>query len=172
MPSKPVNNANNKAGSCKASNNDLNHLSFSQTSPAVHLKHLKPIGRMSESLYVSRNKPDLMLNQLELGATGTIVVMICRMWDVNSSTRQYLSTDFIVSDKEGNLMHYTARGNIAHNFVLLKEGAIYSVRNFSVQPNKEDFRVMRFADFMLEFDGDTRVQKSYVKSKGFNRYPF
>ncbi|GKE93265.1 replication protein A 70 kDa DNA-binding subunit C-like protein, partial [Tanacetum coccineum] len=127
---------------------------------------------MSKSLSVSRNELELMLNQLELGATGTIVVMICRMWDVNSSTGRYLITDFIVSDKEGYLMHCTARGNIAHNFLLLKERAIYSVSNFSVQPNKEDFRVMRFADFMLEFDGDTRVRKSFVKSEGFNRYPF
>ncbi|GJR36846.1 replication protein A 70 kDa DNA-binding subunit C-like protein [Tanacetum coccineum] len=94
---------------------------------------------MSKSLSVSRNQPELMLNQLELGASGTIVVMICRMCDVNSFTGRYLSTDFIMSDKE---------------------------------PNKEDFRVMRFADFMLEFDGDTRVRKSSVKSVGFNRYPF
>ncbi|GJW97396.1 hypothetical protein Tco_0179204 [Tanacetum coccineum] len=73
---------------------------------------------------------------------------------------------------DGYLMHCITRGNIGHNFLLLKEEAIYSVTNFLVQPNKEDFRVMRFADFMLEFDGDTRVRKSYVKSKGFNRYPF
>ncbi|GJR09502.1 ATP-dependent DNA helicase PIF1 [Tanacetum coccineum] len=147
-------------------------VSFNQTSPAVQLKHLKAIGRMLKSLSVSRNELELMLNQLELGATGTIVVMICRMWDVNSSTGRYLSTDFIVSDKEGYLMHCTARGNIAYNFLLLKEGTVYSVSHFSVQPNKEDFRVMRFADFMLEFDGDTRVRKSSIKSEGFNRYPF
>ncbi|GJS48845.1 hypothetical protein Tco_0598966 [Tanacetum coccineum] len=54
----------------------------------------------------------------------------------------------------------------------LIEGAIYSVTATFIQPNKEDFRVMRFADFMLEFDGDTRVRKSSVKSEGFNRYPF
>ncbi|GJX34993.1 hypothetical protein Tco_0246550 [Tanacetum coccineum] len=58
---------------------------------------------------------------------------------------------------QGNLMHCTTRCNIAHNFVLLKEGAIYSVRNFLVQPTKEDFRVMRFVDFMLEFDGENSV---------------
>nr|GEV17554.1 replication protein A 70 kDa DNA-binding subunit C-like [Tanacetum cinerariifolium] len=127
---------------------------------------------MSRSLSVSRNEPELMLNQLELGATGTIVVMICMTWDVNSSTGLYLSTDFIVSDKESYLMHYTARGNIAHNFLLLKEGSVYSVSRFLVQPNKEDFRVMRFADFMLECNGDTRVRKSSVKSEGFNPYPF
>ncbi|GKC70909.1 reverse transcriptase domain-containing protein [Tanacetum coccineum] len=70
-----------------------------------------------------------MLNQLELGVMGTIVVMICRMWDVNVAAGRYLSTDFIVSDAEGNLMHCTARGSIAYNFLRLKEGAIYLVKN-------------------------------------------
>ncbi|GJZ07598.1 ATP-dependent DNA helicase PIF1-like protein [Tanacetum coccineum] len=46
------------------------------------------------------NSEPLMLDQLELGVTGTIVVMICRMWDVNSATCRYLSTDFIVSDEK------------------------------------------------------------------------
>ncbi|GKC62436.1 reverse transcriptase domain-containing protein, partial [Tanacetum coccineum] len=54
----------------------------------------------------------------------------------------------------------------------LKEGVIYSVNNFTVLPNKDEFRVMRYADFMLEFDSDTIVRKSFVKSDGFTRYPF
>ncbi|GJZ32046.1 hypothetical protein Tco_0577482 [Tanacetum coccineum] len=120
---------------------------------------------MSKSLSVSCNEPELMLNQLELGATGTIVVMICRMWDVNSSTGRYMSTDFIVSDKE-------VYSDYSDSLYSVQEGAIYFVRNFSVLPNKEDFRVMRFFDFMLEFNGDTRVRKTSVKSEGFNRYPF
>ncbi|GJU47409.1 reverse transcriptase domain-containing protein [Tanacetum coccineum] len=118
------------------------------------------------------NSEPLMLDQLELGVTGTIVVMICRMWDANSATGWYLSTDFIVSDEKGNLMHCTARGNIGHNFLRLKEGAIYSVKNFTVQPNKDDFRVLRFAHFIVQMDGDTIVHRSVVKSDGFARYPF
>ncbi|GKA44298.1 protein NETWORKED 1A [Tanacetum coccineum] len=114
----------------------------------------------------------LMLDQLELGVTATIVVMICRMWGVNSATGRYLSTDFIVSDEKGNLMHCTARGNVAHNFLLLKEGAIYSLKNFTVQPNKDDFRVLRFAHFIVEIDGDIVVCKSSVRPDGFARYPF
>ncbi|GJV17809.1 replication protein A 70 kDa DNA-binding subunit C-like protein [Tanacetum coccineum] len=94
---------------------------------------------MSKSIFVSSNQTGVLLNQLELGATGTIVVMIYSMWDVNSATGRYLSTDFIVSD---------------------------------IKVNKEEFRVMRYADFMLEFDGDTTIWKSSVKSEGFNRYPF
>ncbi|GJY79423.1 putative reverse transcriptase domain-containing protein [Tanacetum coccineum] len=72
----------------------------------------------------------------------------------------------------GNLMHCTTRGNIAHNFLWLKEGAIYSVKNFNVQSNKDEFRVMRFADFMLEFDGETTVRKAFVKTDSFILYPF
>ncbi|GJW22059.1 reverse transcriptase domain-containing protein [Tanacetum coccineum] len=124
------------------------------------------------SISNTSNSEPLMLDQLELGVTGTIVVMICRMWDVNSATGRYLSTDFIVSDEKGNLMHCTARGNVAHNFLRLKEGAIYSVKNFTVQPNKDDFRVLRFAHFIVEMDGDTVVRKSSVRPDGFARYPF
>ncbi|GJU64201.1 hypothetical protein Tco_1246036 [Tanacetum coccineum] len=96
----------------------------------------------------------LLLNELELGVTGTIVVMICRMWDVHAATGRYLSTDFIMSDTQ------------------LKEGSIYLVKNFTVVPNKDEFHVIRFADFMLEFDGETITRKAFLKSDGFTRYPF
>nr|GEZ91342.1 hypothetical protein [Tanacetum cinerariifolium] len=69
----------------------------------------------------------------------------------------------------GNLMHCTARGNIAYNFLRLKEDAIYFVKNFTVQPNKDDFCVLRFAHFIVETDGDTIVRKSAVKPDGFAR---
>ncbi|GJZ86190.1 ATP-dependent DNA helicase PIF1-like protein [Tanacetum coccineum] len=114
----------------------------------------------------------LKLDQLELGVTGTIVVMICRMWDVNSAIGRYLSMDFIISDEKGNLMHCIACGNIAHNFLRLKKGAIYSVKNFTMQPNKDDFCVLRFAHFIVEMDRDTVVRKSYVRPDGFACYPF
>ncbi|GJR53317.1 DNA helicase PIF1, ATP-dependent [Tanacetum coccineum] len=55
------------------------------------------------------------------------------------------------------MIHYTAKGNIAHNFLRLKEGSIYSIRNFAVHPNKDDFRVVKHATFMLEFDGSTTI---------------
>ncbi|GJV57204.1 reverse transcriptase domain-containing protein [Tanacetum coccineum] len=111
------------------------------------------------SASTTSNSKLLMLDQLELGVTGTIVVMICRMWDVNSAIGRYLSTDFIVFDEKGNLMHCIARGNIAHNFLRLKEGAIYPVKNFTVQPNKDDLCVLRFAHFIIEMDGDTIVRR-------------
>ncbi|GKA65300.1 retrovirus-related pol polyprotein from transposon TNT 1-94 [Tanacetum coccineum] len=103
---------------------------------------------MSTSTSVARNETELLLNQLDLRVTGTIVVMVCRMWDVHAATRRYLSTDLIVSD----------------------------AKNFTVVPNKDKFRVMRFAELMLEFDGETTVQKSFVKSDALlalslNKYP-
>ncbi|GKA90241.1 ribonuclease H-like domain-containing protein [Tanacetum coccineum] len=129
--------------------------------------YLKP-ANMSTSTSAARNKTELLLNQLDLGVMGTIVVMVYRMWDVYAATGRYLS----VSDAKGDFMHCTAKGNIAHNFLRLKEWAIYSVKNFTVVPNKDEFRVIRFAELMLEFDGETTVQKSFMKSDGFTRYQF
>nr|GFA69450.1 hypothetical protein [Tanacetum cinerariifolium] len=43
-------------------------------------------------------KSELFLDEVELGLTGTFVVMVCRMWDVNAMTGCYLSTDFVLSD--------------------------------------------------------------------------
>ncbi|GKE36688.1 hypothetical protein Tco_1460093, partial [Tanacetum coccineum] len=94
------------------------------------------------------------------------------MWDVNSAIGRYLSMEFIISDEKANVMHCTARGNIAHNFLRLKEGAIYSVKNFTMQLNKDDFGVLRFSHFIVEMDGDTFIHKSSVRPDGFARYPF
>lgn len=45
------------------------------------------------------NSP-LFFDELGIGVTGTIIVMICRVWDVNSVMGRYLSTDFVVSDSK------------------------------------------------------------------------
>ncbi|GJV10652.1 ATP-dependent DNA helicase PIF1 [Tanacetum coccineum] len=42
----------------------------------------------------------LFLDQLDVDVSGTIMVMIGRMWDVNAITGRYLSTDFVVSDSK------------------------------------------------------------------------
>ena len=44
----------------------------------------------------------LFLDALDVGVTGTVVVMICRKWDVNATSGRYISTDFIVSDAKVN----------------------------------------------------------------------
>nr|GFC39509.1 hypothetical protein [Tanacetum cinerariifolium] len=59
-------------------------------------------------------------------------------------------------------MHATARSNVAHNFLKLKAGEIYSVKNFSVQPNKDEFRIFKDAPFIVEFYGETIVRKAFV----------
>ena len=44
------------------------------------------------------SKSEMYLDELEVGVTGTIIVMVCRVWDVNAATGRYLSTDFVISD--------------------------------------------------------------------------
>nr|GEW50585.1 hypothetical protein CTI12_AA538510 [Tanacetum cinerariifolium] len=46
----------------------------------------------------SEAKSELFLDQLRLDVTGTIIVMVGRMWDVSVVNGRYLSTDFVVSD--------------------------------------------------------------------------
>ncbi|GKB85513.1 hypothetical protein Tco_0957785 [Tanacetum coccineum] len=96
--------------------------------------------------------------------------MICRMWDVNDVTGCYLSTDFVMFDVKGNVMHYTARGNITHNFLRLKERGIYLIKNFVVLPNKDEYRIIKNDTFMLEFVGATTIRKALVKPDGFLRF--
>ncbi|GKF81709.1 hypothetical protein Tco_0240311, partial [Tanacetum coccineum] len=55
----------------------------------------------------TQSKPLLFLDQLEVDVTGTIVVMIGRVWDVNAVTGRYLSTDFVVSDSKVRFRNYT-----------------------------------------------------------------
>ncbi|GJY30845.1 hypothetical protein Tco_0414340 [Tanacetum coccineum] len=47
---------------------------------------------------VPDTKVYLYFDQLQVDVTGTIVVMIGRMWDVSAVTGRYLSTNFVVSD--------------------------------------------------------------------------
>nr|GFA00985.1 hypothetical protein [Tanacetum cinerariifolium] len=100
-----------------------------------------------------KSQSELFLDELELGVTGFIIVMICRIWDVIATTGH-------------------ARSNVAHNFLRLKEGNIYLVKNSAVHPNKDEFRIMKNAAFMLEVDGATTVRKAYVISDGFFIYLF
>ncbi|GKA85114.1 DNA helicase PIF1, ATP-dependent [Tanacetum coccineum] len=117
-------------------------------------------------------KAPLFLDQLEVDVTGTIVVMIGRIWDVNAITGRYLSTDFVVSDSKGNMIHCSAKSNVAHNFLRMKEGGIYAVKNFVVVPNKDEYRIFKQDMFMLEFDGETTARKVSKDPHGYLRYPF
>nr|GEW69962.1 hypothetical protein [Tanacetum cinerariifolium] len=45
----------------------------------------------------SSNSP-LFLDELQVGVTGIIFVILCQIWDVSAVTCWYLSTDMVVSD--------------------------------------------------------------------------
>nr|GEV98705.1 hypothetical protein [Tanacetum cinerariifolium] len=61
---------------------------------------------------------------------------------------------------------------MSHIFLRLKEGGIYSVKNFAVKPNMDEYRNLKNDAYMLEFDGSKIVRKASVMSDGFVRYPF
>ncbi|GKB18162.1 replication protein A 70 kDa DNA-binding subunit C-like protein [Tanacetum coccineum] len=67
------------------------------------------------------NNTELFLDELYVGVSGTIVVMVCRMWDVNVVTGCYLSTDFVVSDVKPNKDEFGIIEN--DTFMLEFEGA-------------------------------------------------
>ncbi|GJU47768.1 RNA-directed DNA polymerase, eukaryota [Tanacetum coccineum] len=129
-------------------------------------------GKVHPSDDGSQPRCELYLDELTLGATGVITVMICRSWDVHTLTGRYVSTDFVMSDAKGNAIHSYAKANVAHNFLKLKEGLVYCLKNFVVQSNKEEYRIFRDHTYMIELDGATSVRKASIKSGGFVRYPF
>ncbi|KAL6515395.1 Replication factor A protein 1 [Orobanche minor] len=70
-------------------------------------------------------------------------------------------------------MHCTSKGNVSHNFFdKLKDGVIYSIKDFTVIENKDEYRVLKDSAYMIEFDGATTVRKAAVKPDGFVRHPF
>ncbi|GJT97617.1 replication protein A 70 kDa DNA-binding subunit C-like protein [Tanacetum coccineum] len=143
-------------------------MSSSSGNPAFSMS-ISKVATMSGS---TQPKVLLLLDQLDVDVTGTIVVMVERVWDVNAVTGRYLSTDFVVSDSKGNMIHCSAKSSVAHNFLRMKEGGIYSVKNFVVIPNKDEFRIFRHDRFMIEFDGETSTRKVSADPHGFLRYPF
>ncbi|KAL6524715.1 Replication factor A protein 1 [Orobanche hederae] len=128
---------------------------------------IKPV-----NMYSSASESELFWNDLDVGVTGTLILMLCRSWDINAPNGCYISTDFIVSDAKGGVMHCTAKTAVSHNFIKLKEGSIYSVRNFQVQNKENEYRILKNERFKLEFDGATIVREVYVSNSGFVRYPF
>nr|GEU81531.1 hypothetical protein [Tanacetum cinerariifolium] len=51
---------------------------------------------------VRKANVELFLDQLQVGMTGTIVLMIGRKWDVSAVNGRCLSTDFVVSDAKND----------------------------------------------------------------------
>nr|GEU94617.1 hypothetical protein [Tanacetum cinerariifolium] len=105
---------------------------------------------------VAQPQSDLFLDKLVVGVTGNMDSEVAQpkiateskpmaSEDLSIVTRRYLSNDFIVSDAKGNTMHCTARSTIAQNFIRLKEGVVYSIKDFVVHPNKDEYHVMKDA---------------------------
>ncbi|GJV48741.1 nucleic acid-binding, OB-fold protein [Tanacetum coccineum] len=105
------------------------------------------------------DEPQLFLEQLELGVTGTIVLMFCRMWDVYAATGRYLSTDFVVCNSKGSTMHATARNSIAYNFLKLKEGGIYSIKKIPLCLTRMSFG---FPFEMVDFENIETTNNKYL----------
>ncbi|KAL6554207.1 hypothetical protein OROMI_019880 [Orobanche minor] len=79
----------------------------------------------------AHSKSDLFLDELQVDVTGTIEVMICRMWDLNTITGRYLSTDFVVSDAKGNKGKALVKpdGFLRHPFQLVDFDTIEPTNN-------------------------------------------
>ena len=59
------------------------------------------------------------------------------------------------------------------NFVnRLKEGNIYTINDFAVISNTEEYPIIGNNAYIIQFDGDTTARRSSVKSDGFVRHPF
>ncbi|GJT59963.1 hypothetical protein Tco_1003496 [Tanacetum coccineum] len=125
---------------------------------------LQMLGKVHPSDNGSQPRCELYLDELTLGATGVITVMIYHSWDVHTLTGRYVSTDFVMSDVKGNAIYSNAKANVAHNFLKLKEGLVYCLKIFVVQSNKEEYRIFRNHTYMIELDGATFVRKASVKS--------
>ncbi|GJX76201.1 RNA-directed DNA polymerase, eukaryota [Tanacetum coccineum] len=69
-----------------------------------------------------------------------------------------------------NAIHSSAKANVAHNFLKLKEGSVYSIKNFVVQANKEEYRKFRDHAYMIELDGTASVRKTFVKGSDVSGY--
>nr|GFB87732.1 hypothetical protein [Tanacetum cinerariifolium] len=91
---------------------------------------------------------------------------------INKSSQLSSLLFFDQLDVDGDIIHCIAKGTVAHNFLHLKEGGIYSIKNFALHPNKNDFRIVKHATFMLKFDGSTTIRKTHASDVGFLRYPF
>ncbi|GKE96376.1 hypothetical protein Tco_1581231, partial [Tanacetum coccineum] len=55
-------------------------------------------GKVHPSDNGSQPRCELYLDELTLGTTGVITVMICRSWDVHTLIGRCVSMDFVMSD--------------------------------------------------------------------------
>nr|XP_043619724.1 uncharacterized protein LOC122591525 [Erigeron canadensis] len=121
----------------------------------------------------AENNEGFLLDEISPGFDGTIVAMVSRKWDVYKTNGSYLSTDFILSDEKSNLIHCFASHNKSYKFLAkLQEGMLFSFKGFKVHSNRGTFKKFFKGQYMLEFDGDTKVSKVTGDVGRYLRYPF
>nr|GEX75397.1 hypothetical protein [Tanacetum cinerariifolium] len=169
---------NAKLSTCDIKTNHVISNEAADASSEVEISSNMPVTK--NVVKRKQDKPDkglesnleLFLDQFGLNLTGNIIVMLSRMWDVSAVIGRYLSIDFVVSDAKGNMIYCSAKVIMSHNFLRLKERGIYSVKNFAVKPNKDEYRILKNDAYMIEFYRSTTIRKALVKANGFVRYPF
>ncbi|KAJ9555976.1 hypothetical protein OSB04_010590, partial [Centaurea solstitialis] len=90
-----------------------------------------------------------------------IKVRVCRLWESLNSKKNgdLISLDMVFIDEMGTLMATTIRKNLVSKFKhLLKEGLVYSVKNFKVVRNSGDYRVVN-SEFKIIFTLLTTVKR-------------
>ncbi|XP_071740767.1 uncharacterized protein [Rutidosis leptorrhynchoides] len=114
------------------------------------------------------------LHELQVGKEAEVRIMICRTWDTHTKYGKYLSTDFIASNEQGNVIQLTARNTVAHYFISrLKEGSVYLLNKFEVIPNKDDYRLLRDNKVLIQLQGSTFLKKiSSDEHEGFVGHPY
>ncbi|KAL8167440.1 hypothetical protein V2J09_008939, partial [Rumex salicifolius] len=113
------------------------------------------------------------LSQLVEGLVVSVKVMVCRKWDSTNSFGKYMSTEYLLSDAEGNVMHCSFRSSISHRFVaLLEEGSVFSFKNFSLLVIKEKFRIRKDDRHIISLEDYTVVNKISFPTDSFVRFPF
>nr|GEV02901.1 putative ribonuclease H-like domain-containing protein [Tanacetum cinerariifolium] len=90
----------------------------------------------------------------------------------SSQTKPHLFLDELEVDVTGMIVVMIGRVKHSTQFPEIKGRWHPLNKNFVVLPNKDEFRIFKYDTIMLEFDGETTVQKVFVNGLGFLRYPF
>lgn len=72
---------------------------------------------------------------------------------------------------QGNVIQCSAKATIAFNFHQLGKGVQFSIEDFVVQSNNEEYHARENNTFKLDFDGATTLRKSPVLCDQYVRYP-
>ncbi|XP_024990624.1 uncharacterized protein LOC112524911 [Cynara cardunculus var. scolymus] len=102
-----------------------------------------------------------------------IKLRVCRLWESLNSKKngELISLDMVFIDEMGTLMATTIRRNLVSKFKhLLKEGLVYTVKNFKVVVNSGAYRVVNSKfkityklHFVVKDDTDYNIKRGSDK---------